>query len=47
MIAHGGYLEATASILQKHNGIWFNDETFVVSRRWPATMAAASSAYGQ
>ena len=26
------YLEATAKILHKHNGLWFNDESFVVSR---------------
>ena len=44
-IASGAYLETTARILQKHNGIWFNDETFVVSRRRTATMATASSAF--
>jgi hypothetical protein len=27
------YLEATAKILHKHDGLWFNDESFVVSRR--------------
>ena len=27
------YLEATARILRKHNGLWFNGETFVISRR--------------
>jgi hypothetical protein len=27
------YLEATARILRKHNGLWFNGESFVVSRR--------------
>ncbi len=27
------YLEATAEVLQKHNGLWFNDESFVVSRK--------------
>jgi hypothetical protein len=32
-VASGAYLEATEKVLQKHNGIWFNDETFVVSRR--------------
>jgi len=26
------YLEATARVLQKHNGLWFNGESFVVSR---------------
>ena len=44
-IASGAYLETTARILQKHNGIWFNDETFVVSRRRTGTMATASSAF--
>jgi hypothetical protein len=32
-VASGAYLEATQQILHKHNGLWFNDETFVVSRR--------------
>jgi hypothetical protein len=32
-VASGAYLEATEKVLQKHNGIWFNDETFVISRR--------------
>ena len=27
------YLEATARILHKHNGLWFNNESFVVSRK--------------
>ena len=27
------YLEATSRILHKHNGLWFNDESFVISRR--------------
>lgn len=29
----GAYLEATQAVLKKHGGLWFNDETFVVSRR--------------
>lgn len=33
VVSSSEYLDATAEILQKHNGIWFNDETFVVSRR--------------
>ena len=33
VVATGSYLEATQSVLQKHGGLWFNDETFVVSRR--------------
>lgn len=32
-MAESRYLEATAKILHKHNGLWFNDESFVVSRR--------------
>ena len=27
------YLDATAKILHEHNGLWFNDESFVISRR--------------
>jgi hypothetical protein len=33
VVTTGAYLEATQSVLQKHGGLWFNDETFVVSRR--------------
>jgi hypothetical protein len=29
----GAYLDATQAVLQKHGGLWFNDETFVVTRR--------------
>ena len=29
----GTYLEATRDVLQKHGGLWFNDESFVISRR--------------
>jgi hypothetical protein len=32
-LASREYLEATARVLHKHNGLWFNDECFVVSRR--------------
>lgn len=32
-LAATDYLEATAKILHKHNGLWFNDEGFVVSRK--------------
>ena len=28
----GDYLEATAEVLGKHGGLWFIDESFVVSR---------------
>lgn len=27
------YLEATRQVLQKHGGLWFNDESYVVSRK--------------
>ena len=28
-----GYLKHTADILKKHKGLWFNDESFVISRK--------------
>jgi hypothetical protein len=33
VVGSGHYLKATQAVLQKHGGLWFNDETFVVSRR--------------
>ncbi len=27
------YLEATNHVLQKHGGLWFNDESYVISRK--------------
>ena len=33
VVSSGAYLDATARCLHKHNGLWFNDETFVISRR--------------
>ena len=33
VVSSGEYLDATARILQKHNGLWFNDEVFTVSRK--------------
>ena len=33
VVQTGGYLEATQAVLQQYGGLWFNDETFVVSRR--------------
>lgn len=33
VVSSGAYLDATSKILHKHNGIWFNDEVFVISRR--------------
>ncbi|HVN44480.1 MAG TPA: hypothetical protein VMT66_04440 [Steroidobacteraceae bacterium] len=35
VVLNGAYLEATQLVLQKYGGLWFNDETFVVSRRRP------------
>ena len=29
----GRYLEYTAEVLHKHGGLWFNDESYVISRR--------------
>ncbi|MEO1193149.1 MAG: hypothetical protein AAFY02_15405 [Pseudomonadota bacterium] len=29
----GSYVEAVRSVLQRHGGLWFNDESFVISRR--------------
>jgi hypothetical protein len=33
VVQNGAYLEATQQVLQRHGGLWFNDETFVVHRR--------------
>jgi hypothetical protein len=33
VVTTGAYLETTQDVLQKHGGLWFNDETFVVTRR--------------
>jgi hypothetical protein len=33
VIANNDYLEATAQTLRKYGGLWFNDESFVISRR--------------
>ena len=32
VVATGTYLDATQAVLRKHGGLWFNDESFVVSR---------------
>jgi hypothetical protein len=29
----GSYLDATREILRRHNGLWFNDESYVIARR--------------
>jgi hypothetical protein len=33
VLTHGEYLQHTAEILKKYKGLWFNDESFVVSRK--------------
>jgi hypothetical protein len=33
VIRSGDYLQATAKVLKKNKGLWFNDESFVVSRK--------------
>jgi hypothetical protein len=33
VVHSGAYLEATQAVLQKYGGLWFNDETFTISRR--------------
>jgi hypothetical protein len=33
VVTSGAYLKATQTVLQKHGGLWFNDEAFVVTRR--------------
>jgi hypothetical protein len=35
VVTTGAYLDATQQVLQSHGGLWFNDETFIVSRRRP------------
>ena len=33
VVANGAYLDATRDVLQTHNGLWFYDESYVISRR--------------
>ena len=33
VVTTGAYLDATQAVLKKYAGLWFNDESFVVSRR--------------
>jgi hypothetical protein len=33
VVQGGAYLDATQDVLKQHGGLWFNDETFVVTRR--------------
>lgn len=32
VVADGRYVEATNDVLHRHNGLWFNDECYVISR---------------
>ncbi|WP_109807283.1 hypothetical protein [Sphingosinithalassobacter portus] len=32
-LSNDAYLEATRQVLQRHGGLWFNDEMFLISRR--------------
>src|SRR5690606_11333273 len=32
-VSSGAWLDATRAVLRKHGGLWFNDESFVISRR--------------
>jgi len=32
-MARGNYLDATGEVLARHDGLWFNDETFVIKRK--------------
>jgi hypothetical protein len=29
----GGYLDSTREVLKRHGGLWFNDESYVISRK--------------
>ncbi len=33
VVKTGGYIEATREVLKKHGGLWFLDESYVISRR--------------
>jgi hypothetical protein len=33
VLQSSAYLEATSRILHKHNGLWFNDESFAIAKR--------------
>jgi hypothetical protein len=32
-VKDGTYLEATSEVLKTHGGLWFNDESYVISRQ--------------
>jgi hypothetical protein len=31
-VRDGSYLDATGAVLKQHGGLWFNDESYVISR---------------
>ena len=33
VVSSGAYLDATKEILQKHGGLWFWDESYIISRK--------------
>ncbi len=33
VVRSGNYLDATRDVLRRHGGLWFNDESFVISRK--------------
>ncbi len=35
VVTNGAYLQATQEVLQRHGGLWFNDETFTVVKKRP------------
>ncbi|MGO9786023.1 MAG: hypothetical protein ACLPL5_04350, partial [Stellaceae bacterium] len=37
VISNSAYLDATREVLQKHGGLWFWDESFVISRKRDST----------
>ena len=37
VVHDGSYIDSTQTVLQKHGGLWFNDEAFVVRRLRPRT----------
>jgi hypothetical protein len=32
-LASGAYVEATRRVLETHDGVWFNDESYVIRRK--------------
>jgi hypothetical protein len=32
VVTDGRYVEVTNDVLHRHNGLWFNDECYVISR---------------